>query len=170
MQAEFGKNSHITIRQIGEHDWADYRDFYKSLSDPHHFSGLLAGKDWEDPATWQDLLKATAAQDGFVMFGMYDRDKMIGQTSIQMVNSNGKTAALLAGSEIADDYRGQRLVDKLYQARREYLNNAGFPGEILTTIRPENTRSRTAAARNGFIDTGRTDDHGYCIYTPETPG
>lgn len=169
MQAEFGKNAHITIRPIGPDDWADYREFYKGLNDPHHFNGLLAGKDLDDPATWRDLLSATAARDDFVMFGLYDRNKMIGQTSIQMVNANGKTAALLAGSEIADDYRGQRLVDKLYQARMEYLNDAGFAGEILTTIRPENTRSRTAAARNGFIDTGRTDDQGYCIYTPETP-
>lgn len=167
MQAEFGKNAHITVRQISPDDWADYRDFYTSLNDPQHFSGFLAEKDWDDPATWQSLLNTTAAQDDFVMFGMYDRDKMIGQTSIQFINTNGKTAALLAGSEIADDYRGQRLVDKLYQARREYLSNTGFPGEILTTIRPENTSSRTAAARNGFIDTGRTDDHGYCVYVPE---
>lgn len=170
MREAFDKNSHITVRQIGPDDWADYRDFYTGLRDPHHFSGLLAGKDMDDPATWQGMFNATTAQDDFVMFGMYDRETMIGQASILLIKKNGQTAALLAGSEIADDYRGQRLVNKLYQARMEYLKNTGFQGEILTTIRPDNTSSRTAAARNGFIDTGRTDEHGYCVYVPEDLG
>ncbi|MCB1682176.1 MAG: GNAT family N-acetyltransferase [Alphaproteobacteria bacterium] len=170
MRPEFDRNAQITVRQIGPEDWEAYRDFYMSLRDPHHFRGILAGKDPDDRATWQGLFDATTGTGDYVMFGMEDRKRLIGQSGIQFLRNGDQVTALLAGSEIADDRRGQRLVDKLYQARREYLRSINFQGPVITTISPGNTNSRTAAERNGFSNTGRFDEHGYCIYVPEDLG
>ena len=170
MRPEFDRNAQLTVRQIGPADGEAYRDFYKSLRDPHHFSGILEGRNLDDPATWQALFEATTVTGGFVMFGMFDKDRLIGQTSIQFIRNGEQTTVLFAGSEMADDRRGQRLVDKRYQARKEYLEAIGFEGPIITTIPPDNGPSRAAAERNGFADSGRTDEHGYCIYVPEDLG
>lgn len=170
MRPEFDRNALLTVRPIGPADWESYRDFYKGLRDPHHFSGILSGKDPDAPATWQALFDATTGTAEFVMFGMFDRNHMIGQTSIQFIRNGEETTALFAGSEMADGRRGERLVNKLYQARQEYLHSIGFQGPIITTIPPGNEGSRKAAERNGFADTGRTDEHGYCIYEPQDLG
>ncbi len=170
MKPEFDRNAQITVRPIGPDDWQDYRDFYKGLRDPHHYSGILSGKNPDDPATWQTLFDSTTGTGEFALFGMFDRDQMIGQTSIQFIRNKEETTALFAGSEMADDRRGERLVNKLYQARKEYLEAIGFQGKIVTTIPPGNSGSRAAAERNGFIDSGRTDEHGYYIYVPEDLG
>ena len=167
MKPEFDRNAQLTVRPIGPADWEAYRDFYKGLRDPHHFSGILSGKDPDDPATWQALFDATTGTGDFVMFGMFDKERMIGQTAIQFIRNGEQTTALFAGSEMADDRRGQRLVDKLYQARKEYLQTAGFQGSVITTIPAGNGPSRIAAQRNGFTDTGRTDEHGCTIFVPE---
>ncbi len=170
MKPEFDRNAQITVRQISPADWEAYRDFYMGLRDPHHFSGILDGKDPDNPATWKSLFDATTDTGEFALFGMFDRDQMIGQTAIQFIRNGGETTALFAGSEMADDRRGERLVNKLYQARKEYLEAIGFQGKIVTTIPPGNSDSRAAAERNGFTDSGRTDEHGYCIYVPEDWG
>jgi len=101
---------------------------------------------------------------------MFNGDKMIGQTSINYFDEDGKKTALLAGSEIADDYRGHRLVNKFYDARMKYLRENGFDGEITTTIHPDNLSSQKAAARNGFVNTGQLDKHGYFIFKPGDQG
>ncbi len=170
MKPEFDRNAQLTVRQIGPANWEAYRDFYKGLHDPHHFSGILSEKDPDAPTTWQALFDATTGTGDFVMFGMFDREQMIGQTSIQFIKNGEQTTALFAGSEMADDRRGQRLVDKLYQARKEYLQATGFQGPVITTIPPGNGASRTAAERNGFKDTGQTDQYGFCVYVPEDLG
>ena len=59
MKPEFDRNAQITVRPIGPDDWQDYRDFYKGLRDPHHYSGILSGKNPDDPATWQTLFDST---------------------------------------------------------------------------------------------------------------
>ncbi len=168
MKGEFDKFSNLTVREITSADWEAYADYYMDLSDPAHYHGFLDDRDLENPQTWQTMLENTADRDDFVMFGLWDDDKMIGQTAITFLPKEDRTIALLAGSEIADGYRGRRLVDKLYQARMEYLQQNGFDGEIRTTIRPDNTRSKTAANRNGFIPTGIQDEHGYDIFVPES--
>jgi len=165
--ASADQHAHLTVRPITSEDWQAYRDFYKSLKDPHMFKGFLEGRDLDARATYENLFRNTIHRGSFVMFGLWDRDKMIGQSSIDFIDAGGKKSALFAGSEIADAYRGQRLVGKFYEARKQYLTAIGFEGEVLTTIRPENHSSLKAAARNGFINTGRLDEHGYCILVPQ---
>lgn len=164
MKAPFDQSSPITARDITRADWEAYRDFYKSLTTPHHFSGFLAGRDLDDPKTYQALFDWFTQP--FVLFGLWDQDKMIGQTSISFINTDKGRTALFAGSEIRDDYRGLRLVDKLYEIRTEYLRRIGFDGPVMLTINPDNDSSHKAAARNGFVKTGARDGYGYDILVP----
>lgn len=161
---EFDQQAPLTVRRVMPEDWQAYRDYYKGLSKPSHFAGIMAGKDLDAPETYAALFDHTINTDSFMMFGLWRGDAMIGQSSICFLE-DGKTA-LLAGSEIADAYRGQRLVDHFYSARMQYLKNIGFSGDIRTTIRPDNEPSQKAARRNGFEDTGVLDGHGYKIFKP----
>lgn len=167
MQRE-GQERDITIRQVTAADWQDYRDYYKGLSDPHHFSGFLNGKDLDARQTYDDLFAATVGTGDMVMFGLWDGDRMIGQSSISFLDTPEGKIALLAGSEIADEYRGQRLVDRFYDARMQYIRDSGFEGTIQTTIRPDNISSQKAAGRNGFVNTQVLDSYGYYIFRPGT--
>lgn len=156
----------VTVRQITTEDWEAYRDYYKGLANPAHYSGFFEGQDLDAHETYKNLFDNTINTGFHVMFGLWHDDKMIGQTSITLFDEYDPPRALLAGSEIADEYKGQRLVNTLYKARMDYLKEIGFEGEIRTTIRPENTNSQKAALRNGFKNTGRLDEYGYCIFVP----
>ncbi|MBI1273354.1 MAG: GNAT family N-acetyltransferase [Alphaproteobacteria bacterium] len=161
-----GKHTHLTVRPITFDDWRAYRDFYKGLDDPHMFKGFLQGKNLDDEQTWKDLFQQTIGRQSppFVMFGLWDGDKLVGQSSIDFtVDNDGRVTALLAGSEIAPQYRGHGLVDKFYQARMKYLED--FNGDIITTIKSDNHASIKAAERNGFVHTGEVDRHGYLVFS-----
>ena len=156
----------VHVRQLTPQDWQAYRDYYKGLKQPHQFASLLAGHDLDARETYTNLFDKTIGTGSLVMFGLWQGEKMIGQSSINFIEEDGKKIALLAGSEIADDYRGRRLVDRFYQARMQYLRDIKFEGEIMTTIRPENENSIKAAQRNGFVNTATLDRHGYLIFVP----
>lgn len=164
---QFDKNAHITVREISSADWEAYRDFYRGMKRPQHFSGFMQDKDLNDPQSYQALFEWLKGNDPtFTLFGMFDGHKMIGQTSLSFMDIDGTRTAYLAGSEITDDYRGQRLVDKLYDTRMEHLRRMNFDGPVIMTIHPDNTNSHKAAARNGFAKTGEQDPQGYDILMP----
>lgn len=164
---QFDKNAHITVREISRADWEVYRDFYCGMKAPQHFSGFMQNKDLDDPQTYQELFDwLTGNDETFTLFGMFDGEAMIGQTSLSFIDNEGVNTAYFAGSEITDEYRGQRLVDKLYDVRTEHLRRIGFDGPVMMTISPDNESSHKAAARNGFIKTGALNDHGAEILVP----
>lgn len=166
MRKSFDKNSNITIRELNRGDWPLYRAYYKSLSNPQHFSGYLEGKDLNDPETGINFFKDAFQAGNFILFGLFDDNQMIGQTSITFLNNEEySNTALLAGSEITDNYRGRRLVDNFYNTRMNYLKNIGFNGDIIMSIHPDNIPSQKAAARNGFVKTGASDNYGYDLLT-----
>lgn len=163
MKQDYATVASITTRALSMADWGAYRDFYKSLKTPHHFKGFLEDVDLDDPKTYEALFQYFTRP--FVLIGLWDKDKLIGQTSISFIDK-GRTA-YFAGSEILDDYRGLKLVDKLYEVRTEYLRRIGFNGPVMMTINPENESSHKAATRNGFVKTGEQDGHGYDILVPK---
>lgn len=167
MKATFKETSNITIREIGYNDWEVYKAYYKSLSNPRHFSGYLQDKDIDAPETGKQFFDDAFRDGNFVLFGLFDGDRMIGQTSITFLEDEKGKFALLAGSEITDAYRGQRLVDIFYQRRINYLKDIGYNERIIMTIHPDNANSHKAAARNGFVKTGEKDKFGYEILTPQ---
>ena len=164
MKSPFDKSSAITVREISRDDWEAYRDFYKGMKNPQHFSSFLAGYDLDDPKTYDDIFDWF--QKPYVLFGLWDKDRLIGQTSISFIKTDKGNTALFAGSEITDDYRGLHLADMLYQTRMEHLRRIGFNGPVMTTINPTNIASHKAAARNGFVKTGEQDQNGYDILVP----
>lgn len=163
MSVETNQQDNLTVRQITADDWQAYKDYYKGLAYPHHYDGFLKGKDLDSRETYQNLLESDA--DSWVMFGLWRGDKMIGQTAIWFTSEKNEKIAHLAGSEIADEYRGQRLVNHLYKARMDYLAQIGFQGPIEVSIKPDNINSQKAAKRNGFVNTGRVNkEHGTLIF------
>ena len=161
MIGEFDKYADITIRQISREDWPEYREFYRGMKAPQHFKGFLKDKDLNDTSTYQELFDwLEKAGDPYLLFGMYHGGKMIGQTSISMMEIDGKRTAYLAGSEITDEYRRMGLADKLYEVRMEHLRRVGFEGPVMMTIHPANSPSQKAAARNGFTKTGKQNNYG----------
>jgi hypothetical protein len=162
------QNDAITIRQITSDDWRAYRDFYKGLSSPQNFRGIMQGQNLDIPETYKHLPDKNIATGSFVMFGLWQGATMIGQSAIDITVTDGDKKATLAGSEIADAYRKRGLADRFYAARMQYLADIGFDGEITTEIKPDNIASRKAAERNGFVDTGKFNKAGSIIYVPGT--
>lgn len=142
----FNSHSSITCREICGDDWEKYRDYYTSLADPAHYLGLFEGKNLKDDGTWKDFFNELKELD-HVIFGLFDGDKMIGQTAIFF---NDTDEAILVGSEIHPDYRGRGLSSQLYDIRKRYLNDIDFKGSVEAHIRPDNWPSIAAAERNGF--------------------
>lgn len=157
---------YISVRPVTPDDWQAYKNYYKGLSDPHHFSGFLVGKDLDAPETYQELFDNTISTGDMVIFGLWHKDRMIGQSAINFFDTDNGKQAFLAGSEVADNYRGQRLVNNFYHARMAYLANIKFTGEVYMTISEENSSSQKAAERNGFENTGKMDRNGSYIYVP----
>ncbi len=164
MKSAFDLSAALTAREITRADWEAYRDFYKSMKNPQHFSGFLQGRDLDDPKTYDALFDWFTQP--FVLFGLWDKDRMVGQTSISFITMDKGKTAYFSGSEITDDYRGLRLADKLYEVRTEHLRRIGFDGPVMMSIHPDNTRSQNAAARNGFVKTGEQDAQGRDILVP----
>jgi RimJ/RimL family protein N-acetyltransferase len=158
---------HFSVRQMTSHDWAAYRDFHKGLKKPHHFRGYLEGRNLEARETYDNLFANTINREpkgSFVMFGVWDRDRLIGITSLDFSEQNGRKSVLLAGSQRADALRKMGIGDIFYRTRLNYLQQIGFGGDVSTSIGPENTDSIKAAERNGFTNTGLLDKQGYCIF------
>lgn len=170
MQNSFKKSSQISLRELTPEDWPAYKDYYKSLSNPQHFSGYFKNKNLDAPDTGKNFFDDMQRNRGetFKLFGLFDKDKIIGQTSIRFTKNENGSIAILGGSEITDSYRGLRLVDKLYEFRMNYLRQKGFEGDIRMTIAPNNTPSQKAAARNGFVKTGEQNSEGFDILKPES--
>lgn len=166
MNNAFVRNADITICEITLADWKAFRDFYKGLSNPQHNSGFLQDRDLNAYETYVDLFENFTRYNPYVMFGLWDRSKMIGQTCISFQTKNGITTAHFTGSEMADAYRGLHLTDKFYEVRKEYLRRIGFDGPIDMTIHPDNAPSQRAAARNGFVKTGERNEQGFDILVP----
>jgi RimJ/RimL family protein N-acetyltransferase len=166
MQGDFAGNSNITVRQIHFEDWEAYREFYMGLSKPNNFAAFFQdGQDMDDPETYRKFFAALDNPGSSVIFGAYDGEKMVGQTSLYYDRDN---VAVFAGSERADAYRGKRIGDMLYEARIKHLRETGFVGQVLTTIRPNNEESHKAAARHGFSRTGEMTQHGHEVLMLDT--
>lgn len=171
MIKDFKNSADLTIREVQRADWPAYKKFFQSLKKPEHFSGYFQTFNIEADNAGDKFFDDMHTHRGedFKFFGLFHKDKMIGHTSIRFTKDKGKDVAIFGGSEILDDYRGQRLVDIFYKHRKDYIIQTGFQGRILMTIPPNKTASQKAAARNGFIKTGKTDLNGYYILEPKAP-
>jgi RimJ/RimL family protein N-acetyltransferase len=155
MKTLFQNASNITVKELSADDWSAYKDYWQSLKAPAHFSGIMDGKDLEDPQTYKDLFSQINEADG-VMFGLWDGNTLIGQTGIFFEEKNGQRSAMFQGSEITDDYRGLGLSKALYDARMRYLHEIDYKDIITTSIRSDNEYSLKAAQKSGFELTDKT--------------
>ena len=165
MRKTFERLADISIRQISAQDWETYSEYWKGLSAPAHFSGIMRGQDLDEQKTYEDLFEAIGDEN--VMLGLWDKDKLIGQTGIFFDDHDGEEVAMFQGSEIADEYRGFGFSKNLYEARMRHLKQIGYEGKIITSIREDNEPSMRAAQRNGFI---RTDVSVHDKIILERPG
>ena len=152
MKEEFETSTTISIRQLSLDDLHTYKGFCNKLPDPERYKQY-----WENEG--DRLFNSDGAN---VMFGLWDNDKLIGQTVIAFDPDNRKRLAVFCESEIDPEYRGKGLAKSLYDARKQYVEEIGFKGEIETHIKPDNIPSLKAANRNGFFQTGEMHK-GYCV-------
>lgn len=163
MKKRFRQSTLLTVREITRADWKSYRDFYKGLKNPQHFSGFLSGYDLDDRKTYDDMFDWFPKP--FVLFGLWDQGTLIGQTVVSFSKTRKGKVAHFSGSEITDEYRGLGLADTLYEARMDYLRRMGFKGTVMMSIDPDKAASHRAAERNGFVKTGEQDLNGYDVLT-----
>lgn len=166
MKDSYNSYAHLTTRILTGADWDTYKNYYQSLSSPHHYAGYLEEKDLEDPTVAERFINTILNADDSVIFALFDKEIMVGQSSLFITEEESGPRAFLAGSEMADGYRGNRLVNNFYEARMKYLKDINFKGEIMLTIREENLASQKSAARNSFEFSGKLDNNGYQIWTP----
>lgn len=166
MRDSYTKYAGLTIRPIDDRDWDAYKDYYKSLKNPKHYSAYFADKDIDAPETKDNFFNDAYKDGNFILFGMWDKNKLIGQTSITFLKNEdtGKLHAYFAGSELRDDYRGRGLVDNLYEARKQYIKDVGFKGDVVMTIAQDNAPSQKAALRNGFEKASKQNKYGFDIF------
>ena len=123
-----------------------------------HLDGFLGGKDPDVPGHWQDHIK----NSGYVLFGLYHDNKMIGSSSILFRADE----AVFTGLIIDVEYRRQGLSDHLHDVRKRYLNDIDYHGPVITEILSGNSASIKAAERNGFqySSSKETDGVTYKVY------
>ena len=80
-----------------------------------------------------------------VLFGLFDGEKMIGETSIAF-----SPTSTFTGSHILQAYAGKRLANLLYDIRIQYLLQKTKTKSAITHIEPHKYKSAYAATRNGF--------------------
>ena len=169
MKDEYQKFAGLTVRQIGVSDWDSYKDYYRALPDPFHFAGYLKDKDLDHDIVREEFFNEILASPHAVLFGLFDDDKLVGQSGLYFNQDTQPPSAYLAGSEIADAYRGNRLVDMFYEVRMKYLRDINFQGDISMTIHKDNTASPKVATRNKFENVSYLEDNNYQVWKPIQP-
>ncbi len=144
----------IHIRPLDPSEWESVRDFrLDALKDaPGSFALSHA-----EVASWPlEVWKAEVAAPTHQVFGLFDRDLLIGITAAFTWRGDptGQTA-LLAMSYILPQYRGRGLSRHFYEARLGWIRSRPKFKRIIVSHRASNDASRRANQMHGFVQTER---------------
>ncbi len=137
------------VKKFDVDDWQTYKDIRLealSLHENVYGNSYAVESSWSD-SQWQYMLGSQ--KNAF--FGLYDGKKLIGNSAVftDRNDKKGRTA-LLAGSYIREDYRGQKLSRLLYAARIEWIVGSGQFDCIAVGHKAGNEASRRANQAFGF--------------------
>lgn len=140
------------LRNLLEQDWALLREIrLRALqADPGVFSSSFASESQMDEAAWRSWL--TSPDVG--VFGLFDGSAIIGMTGIALRKDDPSgTSAILWGSWIAPNYRGQNLSQQFYEARIAWAKVHPTCTHIIVSHRASNHASKAANQKHGFVFT-----------------
>jgi RimJ/RimL family protein N-acetyltransferase len=145
------------VKQFEAKDWPVYKAIRLEALARHEdvYGGSLKGESaWSD-SQWEYML----GKSDQAFFGLYDGKTLIGSTCVFTArdDKSGKTA-LLAGSYIREEYRGQKLSRLLYAARLEWIIGRGQYDRVIVGHKDGNEASRRANQAFGFAHTGQEED------------
>ena len=143
------KASHkgYSCRLLEEKDWHAYKQIRLLQSFENNFPERLTEESAQDDAYWKKLITGDTR-----FFGLFRGKEIIGYTTASLAPED--RSIKFNGSYISTPYRGRGLADLLYEARLQYTNSVQGFDYAFCQIWEGNTRSRHAAERNGFVNTG----------------
>lgn len=150
----------IYIRKWQESDWATFKAIRLEGLASHSdvFGASLKAESEKDDSFWKGRL--SNIHNG-ATFGLYDGDTVIGLTAIYRDWNGLEGVAVLCMSYIRPEYRKQKLSDKLYEARIEWVKAEGDIHTLTVGHREGNDASRGANQRWGFVFVGIEEGHEY---------
>lgn len=141
------------IRRVRPEDWPSTKALrLEALADtPIGFLETLAEARRLDDGAWQQrAARGAEGGDSFQVIA-WDGDRPVG-TCVSFVRDG---RAWLAAVYVAPAARGTGLLAELVERCAEWARRGGAP-ELVLQVHEDNARARTAYARLGFADTGRT--------------
>jgi GNAT superfamily N-acetyltransferase len=131
MQSVFQLNKNYSVKQLSLDNWHEYRDFYKNLSKPRHFSYIFLKNSPDEYSTYKKLAESISEDRG-IMFAVWENNKIVGQACLYFKDQDDPTVIFTA-LEIADTHRGKgiRCTKMLYDTCLDYLKNTQFKGSLI---------------------------------------
>lgn len=157
----------VSLRRLLPDDFALLRDIrlLALQSDPHVFGSSFAREKEYDDAAWTAQLE----NPDVGIFGIFDDAGIAGMTAVGVARDNlEKNVAVMWGSWLRADLRGQGLSVKMYQARIDWARAHETVQRIVVSHRQSNAASMHANQKHGFVFThqhphvwhdGVTEDH-----------
>jgi len=146
----------FAIRKFTEDDWRTFSEIrlLALRTDPGVFASNFDQESQLSEVEWRKQLADTNS----AVFGVFDGDTPIGMTAISVDrNDPSKKTAILWGSWLRPDSRGQGLSTILYSARIGWA--AAYPNieRIIVSHRASNLFSKAANQKFGFVETNRSE-------------
>lgn len=140
-------HKNYSCRLLTEADWLAYKHIQLLTHVENNDPERLAQDSERSEQSWREELCGDIK-----IFGLFHGCEIIGDTTVKLLP--GQHAVKFNGSYISTLHRSKGLADMLYAARFDYV--AGLEGfdHATTEIWQGNTKSRAAAERNGFVNTG----------------
>lgn len=139
----------ISIKQIGENDWREFRDIrLKALqTDPKAFGSHYDREILFSKQEWNEWVSRT--NQG--IFLIYDDENAIGVTGIYIPQDIVvKYKAVLWGSWLEPEYRRKGISDLMYKTRIEWAKQHKNLRLIEVSHRESNAASKHANQKHGF--------------------
>jgi GNAT superfamily N-acetyltransferase len=139
----------IYTRRWAEADWEAFKAIRLEALGKHEnfFAVSVNSASSKEDGYWKDTLLDVHKA---AVFGLYDVDKVIGLTAIFRDWTGREGVAVLCMSYIREEYRGQGLSEKLYEARIDWAKSQGDIRIVTVGHREGNDASRAANQRWGF--------------------
>ena len=143
-------NEDISTKQWCKSDWQIFKSIRLEAlrKNAAAFGASYDAENSQDDKFWQDRL---SNPDNGTIFGLYDRDDVIGLTGIYRDWNGREGVAVLCMSYLRQEYRGRVLSDLLYKARIDWAKAQGDIRILEVAHREGNDASRGANQRWGFI-------------------
>lgn len=141
-------NTDITIRRWAESDWKIFKAIRLESLSAHAdlFGPSYNVESAKDDAFWKECIN-----QGGAVFGLYDKEIVIGLTGVYRYRASPADTAILCMSYIRAEYRGRGLSDLLYKARIDWAKQQDGIIKVLVEHREGNEASRRANQRWGFV-------------------